>query len=69
MTTSNKKIKRVKRICANCKYAVNGSNSFGRDALECRRFPPMILNHAPDDCGFPLVDSRQWCGEFRKVTS
>lgn len=44
--------------CYNCRFAVGARDTASPVMLVCHRFPPA----APH--GFPLVNERDWCGEF-----
>jgi hypothetical protein len=36
---------------------------------QCRRYPPAILHDSDDGpyCLQPMLESDEWCGEFRRV--
>lgn len=58
---------RTKRACTTCTF-MDLCIGHGQAAMECRRFPPIVLE--PDGegggvwLGFPHVREGDWCGEY-----
>lgn len=49
--------------CKFCKHAHDLNNG----TYECKRYPPIVDSNRPY-VEFPLVDGRNWCGEFKQST-
>ena len=47
--------------CSNCRYQIDQEHSPPR----CRRFPPLLTALVPSGASFPMVQSRDWCGEWK----
>lgn len=45
--------------CINCLYSNNDNDD---DALQCHRYPPVVLISGTK---FPVVDNSDFCAEFR----
>ena len=55
-------------LCSGCAFAqvVIVDRTMAAPVLECRRFPPSVVNLAPDELTrlFPQVSEDDWCGEW-----
>jgi len=70
--TKQAQILPMDEICQNCRFFVVESAESGF----CHRYPPAVVDwYTPVNVSlpvitsmyhFPAVDSRDWCGEFRK---
>ena len=52
--------------CENCKFYINVNKYCGM----CKRYPPTIWSDC--DCirqNFPIVNHKEWCGEFKSRES
>lgn len=64
MARKPKVVEEVERtsICKNCRWV-----DFGKDALRCRRYPPVPVVDLSDGgiVGvLPIVSADDWCGDF-----
>ena len=53
--------------CGNCRYSKYRFSYSGRnEKLNCHRFPPTIHNTEDAFSQFPVVNSGNWCGEWKE---
>jgi hypothetical protein len=53
------------KLCWNCDFSTTGAEF---NEFECRRFPP-VYNGFERAFAFPIVQSLDWCGEWKKKES
>lgn len=53
-------------ICYSCRFWLGGGIRERGPKGQCRRFPPVVTDRAPQG-SFPTTDSTDWCGEWQRL--
>lgn len=61
----------IDQQCSNCHFYEHYQNYTYRGQMtsrgKCHRYPPQIVSSSPEDYSdFPLVNEKEYCGEFQQ---